>query len=161
MDHRLGFAGKKPRISRSSRRTGRRTVAFHHGSRARTPAHPETRVRPRTPRPRRMAAHVPDAPPRPFARHLLLPLSRSPRPPHRQDHRRSPRRKKNKKRNIVTENFLDAAFVSFRRLLMDRASLALRGTAILGCALRFSLCRGTISQIPGSSRNIVPSLWSL
>src|SRR5882724_3962872 len=102
-----------------------------------------------------MAADVPDAPPRQPARHLLLPHSRSPRPPHRQDHRRRPRhrRKKNKKGNIVTENFLDAAFVSFRRLLMDRASLRLRGTATLACPepalslpngavpFAFSLCR--------------------
>src|SRR6266478_3697354 len=91
VDMRLDRQRKEPRIARPPRRTSRRTIALHHGSRARPAPHLKTRLRPRSPRLSRLAVHDTSATPLPPPRHLLLPHPRNPRPPHRQYARRLPR----------------------------------------------------------------------
>src|SRR6266849_3713417 len=89
--------GRLPRIPPPPRRTSCRTVALHHGSRARPAPHFKTRLRPRSPCLSRLAVHDSPATPQPPPRHLLLPHPPIPRPPHRQNARSGarPRRPKN------------------------------------------------------------------
>src|SRR6266851_670720 len=65
--------GRLPRIPPPPRRKSRRTVALHHGSRARPAPHFETRLRARSPRLSRLAIHDSYPTPQLVAQHLLLP----------------------------------------------------------------------------------------
>ena len=87
VDFRLDRAAQKPRRPRPPRRASRRTASLRHGSRARTPARAEAGFHARSSCPRRLESHVAIAAPRPTHRHLLLPLARCTRSPHRQSSR--------------------------------------------------------------------------